>query len=257
MTEGSAANFRTRLRAGERLVGTFVKTPHPVVVEVLGHAGLDCVCLDCEHAPFDRAALDTALLAARAAQLPALVRPLRAETADILNALDLGATGILAPHVASGEQARALVRAAHYGPGGRGYAGSTRAAGYGTRSVAQNVDKARGTVAVIAQIEDAEALRHLDEIAAVEGLDALFVGRMDLTVSLGATSPADPVVIEAVRQICLAGRRAGRAVGMFMSSTQEAAQWIEMGASLFLLGSDQQWILQGAKELAGALHGKG
>ncbi len=250
-------NFKARLRAGERLVGTFVKTPHPAVVEVLGHAGLDCVCLDCEHAPFDRSTLAAALLAARAMQVPALVRPLRAEAAEILNALDLGATGILAPHITSGEQARALVRAVQYGPGGRGYAGSTRAASYGTRTVAQNIEAANGAVAVIAQIEDAEALRHLDEIAAVDGLDALFVGRMDLTVSLGATSPADAVVVDAVRRVCLAGRKAGRAVGMFASSSQEAMEWIEAGASLFLLGSDQQWILQGARELARALHGKG
>ena len=250
-------NFKTRLRAGERLVGTFVKTPHPAVVEVLGHAGLDCICLDCEHAPFDRSTLDAALLAARALKVPALVRPLRAEAAEILNALDLGATGILAPHITSGEQARALVRAAQYGPGGRGYAGSTRAASYGTRTVAQNIAAANGAVAVIAQIEDAEALSHLDEIAAVDGLDALFVGRMDLTVSLGATSPTDAVVVDAVRRICQAGRRAGRAVGMFASSSQEGMQWIEAGASLFLLGSDQQWILQGARELARALHGKG
>ena len=253
----SLEGFRERLRARERLVGTFVKTPHPVVVEVLGHSELDCVCLDAEHAPFDRAHLDTALLAARAMGLPALVRPATADPASVLNALDLGAIGVIAPHVTSAAAAQAVVRSSRHGHGGRGYAGSTRAAGFGTRALADNVARANVLVAVVAQIEDAEALENLDDIAAVEGVDALFVGRMDLTVSLGAESPEDPRVVEAVRDICAAGRRHSRAVGMFTSTPQEAQQWAQEGATFFLLGSDHQWILQGARELAAALRAKG
>jgi 2-keto-3-deoxy-L-rhamnonate aldolase RhmA len=242
--------FRERLRAGDRLLGTFVKTPHPAVVEVLGHAPLDCVCLDAEHAPFDRSDLDVALLAARAADLPSLVRVPRGDAPEILNALDLGATGVVVPHVAHGEAARAIALACRYGAGaGRGYAGSTRAAGYGTRRMGDVLSRANAEIALVAQIEDAAALDAIDEIAAVDGIDCLFIGRMDLTVSLGAASPADPVVVEAVRAICAAARRHGRAVGMFTPTTAEAAQWFDAGASLFLLGSDQQWILQGAGAL--------
>lgn len=247
--------FRQRLLAGELLVGTFVKTPHASVIEVLGHSPLDCVCLDTEHAPFDRAALDTALLAARASNLPALVRVQRHHPADILTALDLGATGILIPHVTSAAEARSVAISARYGPEGRGYAGSTRAAGYTTRSMTELISDANSTVAVIAQIEDAAALDHLDAIAAVEGLDALFVGRMDLTVSLGARSPFDKVVLDAVRAVHAAARRHARPVGMFTSTTEEARQWAAEGSSLFLLASDQQFVLQGARDLAAGLPG--
>jgi 2-keto-3-deoxy-L-rhamnonate aldolase RhmA len=247
------ASFRARLRAGAPLVGTFVKTPHPVVVEVLGLSKLDCVCLDAEHAPFDRAQLDVGVLAARSADLPSLIRIPSASPSEILNALDLGATGVIVPHVADADTARAIADACRYGgPHGRGYAGSTRAAAYATRTMAENLRRANAEVAVVAQIEDAAALPHLDAIAAVDGIDCLFVGRMDLTVSLGAASPQDAVVVDAVEAILAAARRHGRAVGMFTPTTAEALRWRERGASLFLLGSDQQWILQGADALHAA-----
>jgi 2-keto-3-deoxy-L-rhamnonate aldolase RhmA len=244
------SGFRERLRRGERLIGTFLKTPHPSVVEVLGRAPLDCLCIDAEHSPFDRAALDITLLAARASDLPCLVRVPRADAADILNALDLGATGVLVPHVASRSSAAAIATAARYGRGGRGFSGATRAAGYGTQAFRDVIARANAEVTLVAQIEDAEALDEIDAIAAVEGIDCLFVGRMDLTVSLGASDPGDTAVIGAVRAICAAGRRHGRAIGMFTPTTEEAGRWFAAGASLFLLGSDQQWILQGANDLA-------
>ena len=253
VTRPPAAEFRRRLLARETLVGTFVKTPHPAVIEVLGESPLDCICLDAEHAPFDRGTLSSALLAARAVNLPALVRLQRPEPAEVLNALDLGATGVVIPHLASAENARAMALAARYGPGGRGYAGSTRAAGYGTRSMSDIIGDANRTVVVVGQIEDAAALDQLDAIAAVDGIDALFIGRMDLTVSLGARSPDDAQVIAAVRAVLATAQRYQRTVGMFTPTIAEASQWSADGASLFLLGSDQQWILQGARDLAAGL----
>ena len=243
------STFRSRLRRGERLLGTFLKTPHPVVVEVLGLSALDCLCIDAEHAPFDRGVLDTTILAARAAHLPSLVRVSRADPAEILNALDLGATGVVIPHITTAAAAAAAAMCCRYAPGGRGYAGSTRAARYSTGSLAENIKRANSEVTIVAQIEDAEALSDIDAIAAVEGIDALFIGRMDLTVSLGANSSDDPVVVAAVGTICAAARRAGRAVGMFTSTVQEAHRWFDCGASLFLLGSDQQFTFEGAKNL--------
>lgn len=247
------ASFRSRLRAGEPLLGTFVKTPHPAVVEVLGHSALDCVCLDAEHAPFDRGDLDRGVLAARVADLPTLIRVRSAAPEELLGALDLGATGVLIPHVADVDTASAVAAACRYGGAhGRGFAGSTRAAAYGTRTMQDNLRRANLEVAVVAQIEDAAALDHLDAISAIEGIDALFVGRMDLTVSMGASSPNDAAVVDAVAAICAAAKRHGRAVGMFTTTTAEAVQWRERGASLFLLGSDQQWVLQGAEGLRSA-----
>ena len=241
--------FKQDLQSGRALLGTFLKTPHPHVVEVLATAGLDCLCIDAEHAPFDRQAIDLCVMAARAGGLPALVRPASGSAHELLNALDCGADGVLVPHIRSAAEAVALARQAHYGPGGRGYAGSTRAAGYGLSAIPDHLRTSAARTTVIAQIEDAEALADIDGIAAVDGIDALFVGRIDLTISLGCSSPDDPRVIAAVDTIVEASRRAGRPVGMFVSRAVDVAQWRAKGASLFLLASDHAFIRAGAQHL--------
>lgn len=254
MSVDKERGFKARLRAADLLVGTFVKTPHPHVVEVLGLTDLDCLVLDAEHAPFDRGALDVCILAARAAGKPVLVRPLAADAQAILNALDLGADGLLLPHIRSAEDAAAAVRASRYGPGGRGYAGSTRAAGYTTKGMARH--RAESDPTIIAQIEDLEALDAIDEICAVEGLDAVFIGRADLTVALGAETPDDPAVVAAVERICASARAAGRTAGMWMPRPSDAKAWQDKGASLFLLASDQDFMLKGASGLVQAVRGE-
>lgn len=243
-----------RIRAGELLAGTWVKTPHPHVVEVLGLSPLDLLVLDAEHSPFDRGPLDACIHAARGAGKPVLVRPASASEEQILNALDCGADGVIVPHVRSAEEARAVVRACHYVSGGRGYAGSSRAAAYTTLGMAQHRARA-ASVTVIAQIEDREAVEAIDEIAAVEGIDALFIGRADLTISYGAETPDDPQVVEAVERICRAGRAVDRAVGMFLSRTADIPEWRSKGASLFVLQSDQEFLLAGAAALTRAIRG--
>ena len=245
----SGVTLKSRIANGEALLGTFLKTPHPHIVEVLASSGLDCFCIDAEHAPFDRRDIDACVMAARTSGFPVLVRPPASAADHILNALDCGADGVLVPHVRSAAEARAVALSAQYAPGGRGYAGSSRAAGYGTLSMPDHKDASAARTVVIAQIEDAEALDEIDAIAAVEGIDALFVGRIDLTVSLGCESPDDPKVIAAVERIVAACVAANRPVGMFVSRTSDVAMWREKGATLFLLGSDHGFVREGAKAL--------
>jgi 2-keto-3-deoxy-L-rhamnonate aldolase RhmA len=248
MTGDANLDFARRLRARERLLATWVKTPHPHVVEVLGLTELDALVIDAEHAPFDRSAVDAALLAARASCIAALVRPPANEPAAILQALDSGAGGVVVPHIRNAEEAAAAVKACRYVPGGRGFAGSTRAAAYTTKGMAAQRATSDDPL-VIAQIEDAEALEHLDAIARTPGLDALFVGRADLTVSLEAASADAPEVVEAVGNICAAAKRASRPVGMFLARPSDAVEWEKRGASFFFLQSDQEFLLAGAKAL--------
>ena len=244
-----AETFRTRLAARELLVGTFIKTPHPSVVEAIAAGGLDVLCLDAEHAPFDRGDLDVGILAAKATGQAALVRPASSAPEAILNALDLGAAGILAPHVRSRREAEALVAAGRYGPGGRGYAGSTRAAHYGGRPMPAHLAASARDVTLIAQIEDAEALDDLDAIVRTPGLDAVFIGRIDLTIALGAASPMDAPVVAAVERVVAAAAAAGMPVGMFTPAMDEIPRWRALGASLFLLGSDHGFMQAGARAL--------
>jgi 2-keto-3-deoxy-L-rhamnonate aldolase RhmA len=250
-----AVNLKARIAAKEALLGTFLKTPHPHVVEVLASAGLDLLCIDAEHAPFDRRDIDACVMAARAGGLPVLVRTPSAAPEQILNALDCGADGVLVPHIRSAAEARAVAAATHYGLGGRGYAGSSRAAGYGTRGIPDHLAASATTTTLIAQIEDVEALEEIDAIAAVDGIDALFIGRIDLTIALGCTSPDDPKVIAACDQIIAAAARAGRPVGLFTPKPGDAPLWQAKGATVFLLGSDHGFLREGARSLRAVAFG--
>ena len=244
--------LRDRLHAGDVLAGTWVKTPHPHVVEILALSPLDLIVLDAEHAPFDRASLDLCIMAARAGGKAALVRPASSAHEHLLNALDCGADGVIVPHVRSAEEARAIVRACHYVPGGRGFAGSTRAAVYTTLGMAKHRAAAKA-ITVVAQIEDIEAVEAIDEIAAVEGLDALFIGRADLTISMSAETSDDDAVVAAVDRICAAGAAAGISVGMFLARVGDVPLWRAKGVTLFVLSSDQDFLLKGAATLTDAI----
>ena len=167
----SADTLKARLAAGETLIGTFVKTPDPIIVEVLALTGLACLCLDAEHAPFDRRAIDgmraggargcqgcggaPARDRARACAQRARLRRHRHRRA----ACPLGGGG--------GARWRRMCRYAV--PNGRGYAGSSRSAGYTTRDMAANLQAAAERTVVIAQIEDPEAIEEIDAIAQVDG----------------------------------------------------------------------------------------
>ena len=245
-------SFRDQLRAGELLAGTWIKTPHPHVVEVLSFSSLDCLVLDAEHAPFDRAALDLCILAGRAGGKTVLVRPQSASHEQILNALDCGADGVILPHIRSAADAEDAVKACHYVSGGRGYAGSSRAAGYTTKGMAKHRTDAND-VTIIAQIEDIEGVDDIEAIAAVDGIDALFIGRADLTISYTAETPDDAIVVDAVDRIVVASKAAGRTTGMFLGRVGDVGMWREKGASLFILGSDHDFMLQGAAKLAEAI----
>ncbi|MEL6474880.1 MAG: aldolase/citrate lyase family protein [Pseudomonadota bacterium] len=240
--------LKSRLRAGELTIGTFQKTPSAMICEVFGRSDLDVICLDAEHAPFDRGDINDCLLALKAVGKPSLVRIPANRPDHILNALDCGADGVLVPHVITGDDAEAVAANAHFGTG-RGYAGSTRSAGYGARSMAEHKRLCADATVTIAQIEDAEALDHLDAIFSVSAIDAFFVGRADLSVSLKADGPNDAAVIEAVEMICAKGREARVTIGMFTGDLAELPDWRGRGASLFLLGSDHSFMLAGASDL--------
>ena len=245
----AADPFHARLKRGDTLVGTFAKIPSPLVAEVLAGTPLDCVCLDGEHGPFGPQELDTALLVLRALGKPAIVRVRTGAPENLLGALDSGAQALLVPHVRTAAEAAAIAKAARFGRGGRGFAGHTRSSGLGTRTLAQHYDISTAEACVIAQIEDAEALDELDAIAATSGIDALFVGRIDLTVSLGKRDPKDPLILDTVARVCAAGKATGKPVGMFTPDLTELPRWRAAGASFFLLGSDQGLLQQGAARM--------
>jgi 2-keto-3-deoxy-L-rhamnonate aldolase RhmA len=242
------SSFRRRFVDGQNLVGSFIKTPTIHATEIFGTLGYDFVVIDEEHAPFDRAVTDLVVLAARASNLASIVRVSSDDPTKILSCLDCGATGVLVPHVASVEKAQAVAATARYRGGRRGYSGSPRAGGYGATPMWQLVEEQDTSVCVIAMIEDPEALDHIDAIAAVDGIHGLFIGRGDLTVSLDVTSSADPKVQQAVKRIIAAARRAKKPVCVMVGSAAEAKDFADLGASAFIISSDQGQMRRAAAQ---------
>lgn len=250
----TAKDLRTRICAGAPVLGVFVRTPSIHVVEVLGGARLDFIVLDAEHAPFDLASLDHCLLAARAARTPALVRIPGKDPKFILQALDLGAAGVIVPHVQTRQDAESIVAAARYDGAGRGFSASHRAADYGAADPWAYVKESDESVIVIAQIEDDEGLKNASEIASTKGLSAVFIGPADLANSLGEKRFGGPITTRAIENICAAARNAKMAIGSFTSSTDNIAAERKRGVSLFAVSTDQALLRNAAQALSDNFH---
>ena len=244
--EEIALAFRARLAACETLIGSFIKTPSVHAIEILGDVGFDFVVVDEEHAPFDRRAIDEAMLAGRAAGVATFVRVAATQGPSLLGALDAGAGGVLAPHVVGAAMARDLVARCRYSGGTRGFSNSPRAGRYGGRSLAEHVARADAALTIVAQIEDPSALHDIDALAQVDGVDALFVGRADLAVAMGESSPEAPSVAQATSRVCAAARAAHKPVMVFVNGAQDARAMRALGASAFVYASDQGLLRQAA-----------
>lgn len=240
--------IRNNLQEKGALTGVFVKTPATEIVELLAASGLDFICLDAEHAAWDRRSLDQCLAMSHALGLPALVRLAALRPDLMLQALDGGAAGIVAPHVKSTQDAEAFVRWAHFGPDGRGYSGSTRSAGFRGKNMAQVLSEADPFL--IAQIEDADALTEVQLIAATEGLDALFIGAADLAVSLNEDSTGSTQMHKATAAIRVAAADAELAVAAFVGVASGIKKARSQGTQLLFVGSDQSLLLEGARQIA-------
>lgn len=248
--ETVAAGFRARCISKAALVGAFAAIPHPVAVEVMAACGLDFVCIDWEHAQIARDTVENLVRAADVHGVPAMVRVPGHGGEAIQAALDSGARGILVPRVSTTDQAAAAVRATRYPPLGARGVGPGRAAGYGYR-IFDHLAAANREIVLAVQIETAEGLANAAAIAAVDGVDLVFVGPGDLSVSIGALGPDGAAVLgAAVGAILEAAQSAGRAAGIFCGRAEDAGRWAAAGASFFIVASDAMFL--GAAAAAGA-----
>ena len=205
--------FKRRLQGGERLLGFFIGTPSAATVEIAGLSGYDVVIIDTEHGPADIETVENMLRAATIHGMAGLVRVPDSSVASIQRVLDAGADGILVPHVASPAIARDVVDRALFTPQGRRGVALARSSAYGIGDTKAYYATRNQHTVVIVMIEDAEALPVVDEILAVTGIDAVFIGPGDLSSSLGYPGePNHPAVHAEVRRINAAAKRAGLAV---------------------------------------------
>lgn len=240
-------NFRKRLRAGEKLLGTFLKTPTSHAAEILASIGFDFLMLDEEHAPWTRGTLDQGILGARAYGAAPFVRIARPDASSVLSALDDGATGIMVPHVATPEKAADIVSWSRYRGGVRG-AGLGRASDHGARTADEHLDYADEVTTVMAMIEDAAALDRIEEIVAVEGVDAFFLGRGDLAISLGNAGAGAPSVEDAAEKVARAVRDAGKALSAVTGDVDsDDAEWLaDIGVTALMVSSDHGFLRSAA-----------
>ena len=236
------SEFRSRCIGGERLVGTFSAIPHPVAVEVTAQAGVDFLCIDWEHAQIARDAIENLVRAADVHAVPAMVRVPGHGPDAIAAALDSGARGVLVPRVSTAAQAAAAVKAARYPPLGERGVGPGRAAGYGYR-IPEYLARANAETVVAVQVETSEGLQNVDAIAAVEGVDVVFVGPGDLSVSIGAIGPshADRLA-EAIGRVIQASLAHDKTAGIFCAEPEAVGRWAALGASFFILAADTMFL---------------
>ncbi|MEL7026462.1 MAG: aldolase/citrate lyase family protein [Pseudomonadota bacterium] len=244
--------FSEDVRACRPLVGTFVKTPDHVVVETLARSGLDFICLDGEHAPFDRGRLDACLAVGRALNFPCMVRVPAARAEYILQALDMGAAGLVIPHVDSTAKAHKMGKLSRFGNGGRGFAGSTRGSDWGDGGMVGALARG-GDPVVLVQIEETEAVEEAEGIAAAPGIDGVFLGPADLTVGYGHTAMGSPELTEAYDRVGKAAAAAYRSYASFAATPEAGDALRAHNVNMLFIASDLSWLLAGAKAAAAAL----
>lgn len=245
---GSGVSLRQQLLDRLPSIGMFFKTPSAYQqLELLGDTGIHFVALDVEHAPFNIASLDACVLAARSVALPVLSR-VPAQRLDLIGrVLDVGASGVIVPHVSTAQAAQQAVAQCRFRGGKRGVSTSPRAGNYGRSELWDYLDAADREVSVIVQIEDAQGVKNVREIASVPDVDGLLIGPVDLAVGLGASTLDDDMVEHAISQICHAADTNNCAVGIYLGTPEHIPVYRSKGISFFIVGSEQRLIQYGAK----------
>lgn len=250
-------HFKAALRAGRPQIGLWVALANSMSAELVAGAGFDFLVIDGEHGPNDIPLIMTQLqgVAAAPGRTQAIVRPPVGETHLIKQVLDIGAQTVLVPIVETVEQTQMLVQAMRYPPQGvRGVATLTRAAHFGQAK--DYLRTANEEVCLLVQVETKRGLDNLDAIAAVEGVDGVFIGPSDLAAALGHLGdPMHPEVVAVIEDAMTRIAKAGKAPGILMANEPLARRCLELGALFVAVGSDAVLLAQGAQALAAKYKG--
>jgi 2-keto-3-deoxy-L-rhamnonate aldolase RhmA len=241
-----AKPFKTALKEDGPQTGLLLSLPSPEIVEICIEAGFDWLFLDMEHGLLDFTIVQRMIQAA-AGRASCIVRVPANEPVWISKALDLGADGLIFPHINSAAEAAACVHAALYPPLGSRSIGIARGQGYGTR-VKETVDGANAGVTLIAQAEHIDAARHIESILETPGIDAVFIGPFDLSASLGLPGRIDDVrVQDAIGTILAAARIRRVPAGIFAAAPGAGKTAYARGFSFVCAGTDGSLLGQAGK----------
>ena len=238
------------------LAGAFLNLGSSLTVEMAGRAGLDFVLIDIEHGSGDQESLVPQLQAASATPAAPLVRIAWNEPWRFKRVLDAGAMGVMIPWVNSAKEAREAAASMRYFPEGvRGAAVLNRGSGFGMQ-FEEYFDKANDNLTTVVQIETTEAVSAAAEIAAVEGVDVLFVGPFDLSISMGMRARfEEPTFKDALDAVAAAAKGAGKAAGILLQRQEQIADVVDRGYTFIALGSDGGLVANGMQANAEALRG--
>ncbi len=242
--------FKRALKAGKAQIGLWSSLSSNYSVEVIAGAGFDWILLDSEHSPADIESLLAQLQAAAAYPTHPIVRVPWNDMVWIKRVLDIGAQTLLVPYVSTAAEARDAVAYTRYPPQGlRGVAGTTRATRFGR--IKDYARRAREETCLLVQVETQAALDNIEAIAAVDGVDGIFIGPADLHASLGHTGEiahpsVKPLIDAAIRRI----RKGGCAPGILTPNEADARHWLGCGALFVAVGADVGILARGAEALA-------
>lgn len=249
-----SGRLRARLASGEPTVGTFLGMASPVATEVCAAAGPDWVLLDLEHGGGGEEQVGATVLAAGAYGVPTVVRVETDARIRLGRVLDLGAAGVMLPRLSSAAEVAEAVRHLRYPPrGDRGVATYNRACRFGLDPGA--LDRADGEVLCVVQVESAAAVAQADAIAAIDGVDVLFVGPSDLSHSLGIPGQLDHAdYLAALDTVVAACRKTGKSAGILLRQARDLERHLELGFRFVGIGSDGGFVVDAA---AAALAARG
>jgi len=240
--------FRELLRRRQPLVGTLLSLPSPEIAEICADAGFDWLFIDMEHGLLDIVTAQR-MVQAVGHRCACILRVPANEPNWICKALDTAAAGLIFPHVNSGVDAAAAARAAKYPPQGTRSIGIARAQGYGTL-IQECIDGANHDTVLIAQAEHIEAARHIDEIIAEPGIDAVFVGPFDLSASLNKPGNiTDPEVQQAINRIRDACAEKATPCGIIVRDAEGARQALAEGYSLVCVATDTLLLADAVRQV--------
>ncbi|MFV0407784.1 MAG: aldolase/citrate lyase family protein [Propioniciclava sp.] len=245
-------NYRERLAAANRpQVGMWVCSGSPLVAEICAGSGLDWLLIDAEHGPNGLESILAQLQAVAAYPITPVVRVPSDDATVIKQVLDLGAQNLLVPMVSSADQAQAVVAAVHYPPRGRRGVGSALSRSARWNRVEDYLGTAADHVSLTVQVETATAVAAAADIAAVDGVDAVFIGPSDLAASLGLLGQqTHPEVVAAVESALAAVRSVGKPVGVNAFDPQAAQDYLDAGADFVLVGADVALLARGSEAFA-------
>lgn len=245
--------FRRALAEGRKQIGLWSTLGSNVGVEMLAGAGFDWILIDTEHSPTDPSSVLQQFQAMNypGATAAAVVRPAWNDAVLIKRLLDIGAANFIVPMVQNAEEARRAVAATRYPPRGiRGVAGIHRGNGFGLHAN-EYFARAHELITMLVQVETRKAVENIAEIAAVDGVDGIFVGPADLSADLGYLGKMEADEPQAViRQALKACQAAGKAAGILVRREEDALRWLDEGFTFVALGSDANLLIQAARDLA-------